>query len=205
MDNQTEAFLRVLNSEDTTTGGGTASAIAGAMAAALVAMVARLSVGKGFGEPDEFYFELASEAESLSAQLLEGGHLDSQAFEALRAAYRLSKQTEEQKAERNGAIHQSVLNAAGVPLENGQHCQRVLELCAELRERSNPRAASDLVCARHLARAGLLGCIANVEANLAAVQNQALRADLRSSARRLRELAAKQEGGITDTGGDSER
>ena len=54
----TKAFLRVLDSSENTTGGGTASAVAGAMAAALVAMVARLSLGKQDLEDEDFYREI---------------------------------------------------------------------------------------------------------------------------------------------------
>ncbi len=73
----TKAFLRVLDSYENTTGGGTASAVAGAMAAALVAMVARLSIGKQGLEDEDFYLEIMKEVESLSTELMDGGSDDS--------------------------------------------------------------------------------------------------------------------------------
>ena len=91
------AFLKVLDPADNTTGGGAASALAGAMAGALVAMVARLSMGREGMEAPPFYEQIAAEAESLSGLLLAGGEEDSRAFEAVRAAFRLPKGTGEER------------------------------------------------------------------------------------------------------------
>ncbi len=188
MNDNMAAFLKVLDPEDTTTGGGTASAMAGAMAGALVAMVARLSTGKDGMEPDRFYDEVTAEAEALSGELLDGGREDSQAFVAIRSAFRLPKQTDEQKAARREAIQAAWRNAARVPLTNAERCARVLELGAQLRGRSHPSAASNLECAMLLARAGLLGCLENVEINLASVEDQGVAAELTERACALREL-----------------
>lgn len=185
MDSSVAAFVRVLDPEDRSTGGGTASALAGAMAAALVAMVAHLSIGKEGMEPDEFYRELGAEAESLSGELLNGGCDDTRAFEALRAAYRLPKGTQEHKYMRAQAIQQATVEAAQVPLANAERCRRVLEMCARLRGHFNLSAVSDLECAELLARAGLLGCVANVRVNVPSIRDQQVAADLEGRAQAL--------------------
>jgi len=183
------AFLKVLDPQDTTTGGGTASAVAGAMGGALVAMVARLSIGKHGMEPDRFYEKLAAEAHALSGELFDGGHEDSQAFLAVRNSFRLAKQTDEEKTARRKSIQAAWLNAARVPLTNAERCARVLELGAQLRGRSNPGAASDLECGMLLAHAGVLGGLENVEINVPSItdQNEATRLTERACA--LREFA----------------
>jgi formiminotetrahydrofolate cyclodeaminase len=160
------AFLKVLDPKDNTTGGGTAAAIAGAMAAALVGMVARLSVGKKDLETADYYHAIDKEAQALSRELFAGGRRDSRAFEAVQASIKLPQATVEQKQVRRAAIQGAMVQAAQVPLANAEVCRRVIDLCTRLKARSNPNAASDLECARYLARAGLLGCLANVEINL---------------------------------------
>ncbi|MGB3903466.1 MAG: cyclodeaminase/cyclohydrolase family protein [Anaerolineae bacterium] len=189
MDENVEAFLRLLDPADNSTGGGTASAVAGAMAAALVAMVARLSIGKEGLEAKSLYRELSAEAEALSGELLDGGREDSDAFVAVRSAYRLAKDTDEEKTARREAIQQAMLQAARVPLANMERCWRVLELAMQLQGRSNPNVASDLECALHLARAGLLGCADNVEINLPAIKDQEAAGELAERARSLKALA----------------
>jgi formiminotetrahydrofolate cyclodeaminase len=187
------AFLRVLDSHDASTGGGTASALAGAMAAALAAMVARLSIGKGLGAPDAFYEELSVDGERLSLALAAGGVRDAEAFDAVKAAYRLPKDTAEQKAARAAAIQAAMIAAAQTPLENAARCAIVEELVVQLGERSNPATRSDLQCAGHLARAALAGCLANVAINLPAIKDQATASAIRERARALRAVAGLDE------------
>jgi len=189
MNANVEAFQRVLNPLDSSTGGGTASAVAGAMAGALVAMVARLSIGKEGMESASFYNELATAAGSLSKELFDGGREDSEAFKVVRSAFRLARQTDKEKASRREAIQAAWIHAARVPLANAERCARVLKLAVRLRGRSNPNAASDLECAGYLACAGLLGCVENVNINVLSIKDQKVAAELAEHARGLRNLA----------------
>jgi formiminotetrahydrofolate cyclodeaminase len=178
MADNTKAFLRVLDSSENTTGGGSASAVAGAMAAALVAMVARLSIGKKGLEEEEFYRQIIKEAESLSKKLIDGGSEDSEAYIGIREAYRLPKETEEQETHRRVVVEEAMIRAAQIPLVNAKRCQRILVLAGRLKGRSNPNAASDLECGEHLARAGLLGCVANVKTNLPGIKDKERKKEL---------------------------
>ena len=178
MDENLKAFLRVLDPEDNQTGGGTASAVAGAMAAALVGMVARVSIGKKGMEPEAFYRQIDRQARDLSTALFSGAHADSQAFDAVMDAYRAPKDTPEQKARRSQAVQDALVGATRVPLDNAERCARTLALCAGLEGRSNPNAASDLDCARYLARAALLGCLSNIRVNLASIKDPETAAQL---------------------------
>lgn len=161
-----KALLRVLDPEDNATGGGTASAVAGAMAAALLAMVGRLSMGKPGMEPESFYRPLVNEAQGLARELMQGAWEDAAAFDLVMAAYRLPKTDEQERVRRNKAIQEAMEKAACVPLKNARACSRVVELCDFLQQRFNPNAASDLNCARYLALAGLKGCLENIRINL---------------------------------------
>lgn len=160
------ALLRVLDPQDNSTGGGAASAVAGAMAAALLAMVGRLSLGKPGMKQESFYRPMVGEAEDLARELMKGAREDAEAFDLVMRAYRLPKTDEKERDTRNQAIQEAMAKAAGVPLKNARACSRVLELCDLLGQGFNPAALSDLNCARHLAVAALKGCLENVRVNL---------------------------------------
>ena len=120
------ALLRVLNPADTSTGGGTASAIAGSMAAALVAMVARLSLPPAGPEPEATYLEIIDRCAELADALIAGGDEDTQAFAAVMAAYRMPKSTDAEKQARSAAIQAALAHATRVPLRNAELCAGVL-------------------------------------------------------------------------------
>jgi len=172
MEENINAFLRVLDATDNSTGGGTASSVAGAMAAGLAAMVARLSMGKKDLAPPEHYKEIAAEAEKLSGELFDGGREDAAAFDRVTTAYQMPRDTADVKESRNRAIQKAMVHAAEVPLSNAGRCRRVLELCQSLEDSFNTNAASDLECAGYLATAGLNGCTANVRINLPYIKDE---------------------------------
>lgn len=191
-DEDVAAFLKVLDPSDDQTGGGTASAVAGAMAAGLAGMVARLSVGREGLEPEPYYREIDAEAQVLTGSLMEGGVEDSEAFGAVMRAFTLPKCTDEEKAARSTAIQDAMVGATRVPLENAERCARVLDLVERLRDRSNPNASSDLEVAGALARTALEGCLANVAINLESLKDEATAADLGARASALREATAEE-------------
>jgi methenyltetrahydrofolate cyclohydrolase len=167
-----KAFGKILDSHDFSTGGGSAAAIAGAMAAALVAMVVRLSLNKDYGLPPDEYTATISEAEELKEKLLGGAERDYAAFAYVKEAYALPKKTEEEKMNRAKMIEKAFIGAASVPAENASSCKRVYELTALLKEKSNPAAVSDLAVARDLSLAALKGCQENIRVNLPAIKDQ---------------------------------
>ena len=186
-----ETFLKVLDPADPSTGGGSASAIAGAMAGALVAMAARLS--EQDGTDHAFYGRISTLTTQLSQQLLEGSQADSQAFQMVRSAYRLPRQTDEEKSARQQAVQSAWAEAARVPLENAERCMRVYELGVELSGQVNPKVLSDLRCALLLARAGLQGCLENVQINLPSLKDEAAAGQLAGRAADLSQRFAKLE------------
>lgn len=190
-DDNITTFLRVLDPTDNSTGGGSAAAIAGSMAAALAAMVARLSLSGAGGEANDYYLPIAQAGAALAQALAAGATEDAQSFDAVLAAYRLPKATDDEKAARTAAIQAAMTHATRVPLRNAELCAEALALAARLAGRSNPRALSDLQAAGHLAHAGLLGCLANVDINLPGVKDEAAAAEIRAQAEVLR-LQAKE-------------
>ena len=192
MNDNLAAFLKVIDPTDNRTGGGTASAVAGAMAAGLVAMVARLSRGKKGMLADEFYGDITDEAQKIADLLFTGARIDSEAFEAVSAAYQMPRQSQTQKTTRQQVIAQAMQRAARIPLENAGHCRRVLELRQRLQQAFNPNAASDLECAGHLGSAALKGCAANVAINLPYIVDQVVAGDLERALGELRTFIASE-------------
>lgn len=187
MDENLASFLKVIDPTDNSTGGGTASAVAGAMAAALVAMVARLSIGREGSKEAPFYQKLISEAERLSTELFTGGRRDAEAFAGVMDSFKMPKETEEQMSTRRRSIDEAMLMATRVPLLNAENCQKVIDLKKKLEGHFNPNTASDLECAGHLAMAGFWGCLANVKINLPGLKNVSQAAKI---AKRIQQLSA---------------
>ena len=181
-----DAFLKVLDVDDATTGGGSASCIAGSMAAGMAGMVARLSKGKKLG-PDEHYDGMVKEFKALQQALFDGGALDSRAFDQVSRAFKMPKQTPEEKAERSRVIQAGYEACARVPMDNGKNCLRVMTLCRELKTAFNANCASDLDCALMLAEAGVRGCLANVVINLPGIKDPSLVRELTDQCNTIKE------------------
>ena len=183
------AFLDATAAGTATPGGGAVAALAGALAAALTTMVARLTIGrKKYAEVEAEMKDVVVRAEALRAQLTAAIDADSAAFDAVMAAMKMPKETEEQRAARAEAIQAATQGAIDVPLGVARSCLDVLELVQVAAEHGNVNAASDAASAAHLARAAIEAAGMNVRINAAGL-------DDKDSARRqieeLKELRAR--------------
>jgi len=171
-------------------GGGSVSALAGALGAALAGMVANLTHGKsGFEERRAELETVAQRAQELKDQLVAAVDEDTQAFGAVIAAMRLPKDSDEQKAARTAAIEQGYRRATDVPLRTAELCIAALELCRQVAERGNPASISDAAVGALMARAGALGAIDNVAINLPSITDAAWVAQRRGQLAALRRRA----------------
>ncbi len=150
-----------------TPGGGTVSAVAGALAASLATMVAGLTAGKKkFAAHEETMRRILREAGDAQRRLLALARRDSEAFEAVLKARRLPCGAAEEQAARAAAVTAAELEAARVPLATAQACLEVLELAGLAARHGNPSAATDAGVAGLLARAAAEGALLNVQINL---------------------------------------
>lgn len=157
-----------------TPGGGSAAAHAGAMAAALVGMVARLTQGKNkYAQVEARMLEIAERADDLRAKLQQAVRLDAQAFESVMDAYRLSNKSKEEKRARKEAIEQATHGAAAVPLQVARWAVEVLKLAAEAAATGNVNAATDAGSGAAMAQAVLDASALNVRINAQNVQDEA--------------------------------
>lgn len=165
-----EGFIEEVASSSPAPGGGSVSALAGALGAALVAMVGRLTAGRdGCGDDAQGILE---KAERLRFSLKESISEDTAAFNRVMEAYRLPKQTEEERRERSRAIQDALLAAARLPLRVARECLEVTQLCEWAVEHGNPNALSDAGVALQIARCGLIGALYNVAINLEGIKDR---------------------------------
>lgn len=175
-------FLDVLASNTPTPGGGAAAAVTAAAGAALIAMVARLTIGrKAYETVGHRMAELANEADAARAELLRLGDRDAEAFDEVMAAFKLPKETDQEAAARSAAIQRATERAAEVPLEVARRAAGLLDLAREVTERGNVRAASDGATAAQLLRAAVEGALYNVEINAASLEDDAKRDALKDA------------------------
>lgn len=170
MDMTLTEFQSVLASEDPTPGGGTASAVALGQAGALACMVSKLTLASNKWENG---WPIANETLSIANPILErAGQLaneDSESFDAVMAAYRMPKSTEDEIAVRRQSILESTLQATLVPLETAEHAVKLLALLPNLAKYGNANAVTDVGVAGLLASAAAKGALFNVTINLGGV------------------------------------
>ncbi len=181
-------FLRELSSESPTPGGGSASGLAGALSASLICMVCSLTAGKaGLAEGEATAKEALISAGMLRERFTRLMDEDARAFDAVIAAYRLPKATDEEKAARTRAVQEALAHAADVPLDCARHAVAALELCQRLVAVANPHAISDVGVGALLAETAAKGALLNVDTNAKLIKDEKLATDLRREAAVLRE------------------
>ena len=187
-------FLDDLASAAPTPGGGSASAYTGALAAGLVAMVARLTVGKRkYKAVEEQMWALIEQSEDLRAALTDAVEEDARAFDSVMAAYKLPKSTDEEKNARTQAIQAATLHATEVPLDTAAKSVQVMELALQAAAQGNTNAITDAGSASAFARAALTGAGLNVRINLASLDAKATVRKLTKQLKALEKNAAKLE------------
>lgn len=176
-----QKFLAALSEATPTPGGGSASAYAASMAASLVLMVARLTIGKKkYSQVQEEMRSIEQQAIILRADLENAVSEDAAAFQAVMAAFRLPKETPQEKSERSEKIQAATLLAAQVPLAVAQKSLEVLGITRDVILRGNLNAISDAGAAAALAGAGLAGAALNVRINTPGLDDQEIAASLLS-------------------------
>ncbi|MBL8062284.1 MAG: glutamate formimidoyltransferase [Anaerolineales bacterium] len=201
------SFIDELAAPTPTPGGGSAGAYAGAMGAALVAMVAGVTSGKKkYADVEAEMQAIRVVAENLRKELTQAVDDDASSFEVLMAKFKMPKDTEEQRSAREGAIIQATMNAAHIPLHVSADAVKVMELALKCVKHGLQSAISDAMSGFAMARASLTAAGYNVRINLHSLEDQSLGermltelADLEKQADKLEaEIRAvmKERGGI---------
>jgi methenyltetrahydrofolate cyclohydrolase len=165
-------FLDELASSAPTPGGGSAAAVMGAMGAALVSMVCNLTIGRKDCEAVEPEMRRAlSEAETLRQRLTAMIADDVQAFDALMAAYKLPRATEDQKLSRGRAIQEATKRATDVPLACAEACAELIAVAQRVAPAGSRHVISDAGVASLAAYAALRSAALNVYINVPSIQD----------------------------------
>ena len=167
-------YLDILISDEPAPGGGSVSALAGAQGAALMAMVCDLTImKKKYADVHEFCGKIKTEAEQLYRDLSAAIDKDTDAYNLVAAAFRMPKETDEEKAARKQAIADGTLEATKVPFGVMQMAMKGLELADKLYGHFNTNCASDYGVGVLNFMACIRGAWLNVKINLPGVKDEA--------------------------------
>jgi formiminotetrahydrofolate cyclodeaminase len=167
-------LLDAFSSPSPTPGGGSASALAGAIAASLLAMVAGMPKTKTGAPAEREALDTARPAlAALRFTLVDLIDRDAAAYDMVVDAYRKPKGTEEEKAARKSAIQRAMRVATDVPLETARAAAQLVAHGRVIAECGNPNAKSDVGVAMSLAMTAYSGARMNVEINLDGVGDPA--------------------------------
>ncbi len=169
-----EKFLEALGSTEPVPGGGTAAALSGALAAALVRKVAALAQKRG-----REVGELAIRAEGFMQKFLELAEADAEAYAQVVAAQKKGGED----------LEKALVRAAGVPLETAQKALALMDLAERLLTVCPKSARSDLACAARLAWAACTSALYTLDANAHSIRNENFRKELGQARTELADLA----------------
>ena len=165
--------LRSVASSEPTPGGGSVAALSLAHAHSLSLMVARLTLAK---EKWEEGHDAAKASIELSEPALEEAILlaisDSEAFESVMSAYRLPKETEDEKKQRSEEIRNATIGAALAPLNTASSAQKLLSNLEKQSASCNPNALTDLASASEMALSAAKIASLNVRINLEYIEGE---------------------------------
>lgn len=181
---QVNEFISELASNSPAPGGGSVAALCGSLGAALTSMVFNLTVGKkaylALGEAERASVdEGLAKANELKDEFLRLMNEDTEVFNKLMAAFKMPKETEEEKALRNEVIQEAYKAATNVPLEVARKAYDIYEIIEIAVDHGNKNAISDAGVAALLAQATIEGAIMNVKINLSSIKDEEFTSALR--------------------------
>ena len=166
-------FLSELASNSPAPGGGSVAALSGSLGAALSSMVCNLTIGK------EKYADVQNEikvalkkSEDIRKKLTKLIDEDTEAFNDVVKAFKMPKETEEQKKKRSKAIQKGYKTASMVPYETAKTCAEILDIAKIVAEKGNQNSITDVAVSAIMAKAGVESAILNVRINLSSIKDE---------------------------------
>lgn len=187
-------FLAKTCGNDPVPGGGSISALCGALSSALAEMVTGLTIGrKKYVDVQAEMEEIAPRMADAQAKFLQYIDDDAEAYNVVFAAFKLPKETDEEKAVRKEAIQTATLKAALVPLEVAETAVGIMDDIAVIAAKGNQNAITDACVAMMCARTAALGAILNVRINIGSLTDTAKAQELADKCDALQHQAIENE------------
>lgn len=187
-------FLEKTASNAPVPGGGSVSAMHGATASALAEMLANLTIGKkNYVEVEELMKQNAIKASELRTHFINDIDRDSDAYNLVFEAFKLPKETEEQKALRSKKIQEATKIAALVPMEVAERGFDTLDLITEITRKGNKNAVTDGCIAMMTCRTAILGALLNVRINLGGLKDETFVKELADKCDRIEKATLAKE------------
>ncbi len=187
-----EDFIDLLSTDSPAPGGGSVAALCGSMSAALTSMVCALTHNKkGYRDKNEKMDETGAKAQELKEQFSADIDRDTDAFNKIMDAFKLSKKGEENKKARKEAIQKATKEATMVPFDVLKRCKQSAELARIVVEEGNRNSISDAGVAALTVRAAVEGAYLNVKINLQDIEDQEFKKKTLKEAEKVRKFVVE--------------
>ncbi|GFN37165.1 cyclodeaminase/cyclohydrolase family protein [Tepidimicrobium xylanilyticum] len=190
IESSVKEYIEQVASKEPTPGGGSVAALAGSLGSALTTMVGNLTIGRKMYEEldEEIKNEMEQNFEVLKKSIEELSRIvdeDTKAFDKVMEAFKMPKETEEEKKARTEAIQKGYKIALEVPLRCAEECFKVLKLQRVFANYGNVNAITDVGVGALLAATGLEGALLNVKINLLSIKDEQYRAEMEEKINKL--------------------
>lgn len=195
-----EEFLEKTYSKEPVPGGGSISALCGALAASLGQMVTGLTIGrKKYSDVESEMIDYGKKMEQARLNFLELIDEDAEAYQKVFDAFKMPKETEEQQKLRNEEIQLTTIKAAEVPLKVAQQAVGIMDSIFQIGIKGNRNAVTDACVAMMCARTAAFGAILNVRINLSGIEDENLVKEFDNKCMALQDEAQVKEASLLDT------
>ena len=192
-------FLNKVAGSDPVPGGGSVAALNGAIASALTAMVAGLTIGKkGYEDTAEIMKHIQTLALTQKTGFVVDIDRDSEAYNKVFDCFKLPKNTDEEKKIRSAAIQEATKFAALVPMQVARNAYELMGIIADVAKMGNRNAVTDACVAMMSARSAVVGALMNVRINLGSLNDRTFVEQLQSEADELERKACTKEKELLD-------
>lgn len=187
-------FLAKTAGSDPVPGGGSIAALNAAIAASLAEMVTNLTIGKKkYEDKEELMKELAAAVSEYQVGFIKDIDADSDAYNEVFAAFKLPKETEEDKVKRSEAIQAATKIAAEVPMHVARKAFAIMDMIGQVAEYGNQNAVTDACVSMMTARTAVLAAILNVKINLSSIKDEEYVARIQTECSQLEKDAIAKE------------